>query len=120
MSRPCLCDFADRSFLNKTISSVANTARNLEQGLEAQAKKLGVPVDDYKDKAFDLASDAIAKGQQVIHHIQGEAQKAGQEVENKVKEKGVFTERVVRTDPRSRRRWCGKWFQHVARPADGK
>jgi hypothetical protein len=32
----------------------------------------------------------------------------------------VFTERVVRTDPRSRRRWCGKWFQHVARPADGK
>lgn len=78
----------NRSFMSKTISSVAITARNLEQGLESQAKKLGIPVDDYKDKAFDLANDAIARGQQVIQQIQGEAQKAGQEVEKQVKDKG--------------------------------
>lgn len=92
------CDMndADDSFMSRTMSTVATTARTLEQGIESRVKQLGVPVDDLKDKAFDLANEAIAKGQQVIHHVHGEAQKAGQEVVDEVKDEGRSNKHVVR------------------------
>ena len=52
------------------------TATDIGQNLEARARKLGVPVNEYKDKVTKVASDLQHRAEDAVEYIYDQAQGA--------------------------------------------
>lgn len=68
------------------MQAVTSRAMILESNVERRAKGYGIPVDQYKSRVTDIASEVIEKGQNAIENIQYKAQGATQQAQKKAKE----------------------------------
>jgi len=72
------------------MQAVTARARILESTVEKRAKDYGVPVDEYKSKITDIASDVIEKGQNAVENLQAKTRSTVEQGEKKVSETGEY------------------------------